>query len=118
MMRRIAQAIFGKGLRKTIEGVIARDEIAMLARLMLGGCTRRHRLPKEVCMSDRISLSSTQSLTAATGRAPALPAVHEELVADVRASLRPAEMVERKLLSMLRAVPMPVSMLAGAFRKR
>ena len=67
-------------------------------------------------MTDRLALSSTTPLS--VNRTPAVPAVHEELITDARALLRPAEMVERKLLSMLRAVPMPVSMLAGAFRKR
>ena len=69
-------------------------------------------------MSDRTSLSSTMGSTPnPTGR-QVVPAVHEELVADVRAMLRPAEMVERKLRTMLRAVPMPASMIGGTFRKR
>ncbi len=70
-------------------------------------------------MSDRISLGSTVGSTPnLAGRAPVVPAVQEELVADARAMLRPAEMVERKLRSMLRAVPMPASMIGGTFRKR
>lgn len=70
-------------------------------------------------MSDRMSLGSTLANTPnPLARGQAVPAVHEELVADARASLRPAEMVERKLRSMLRAVPMPVSLFGGAFRKR
>jgi hypothetical protein len=97
-----------------------RDEIARPARLMLGGRRRQRKLPKEVrFMSDRMSLGSTVgSSPAVVGRVPATPIVDEVLIADARAALRPAEMVERKLLSLLRSVPMPVSMLAGAFRKR
>ncbi len=69
-------------------------------------------------MSDRMSLSSTSGSTPNPAGRPVVPAVHEELVADDRAMVRPAEMVERKLRSMLRAVPMPASMIGGTFRKR
>lgn len=70
-------------------------------------------------MSDRMLLGSTLGNTSnSIARGPVVPAVHEELVVDARASLRPAEMVDAKLRSMLRAVPMPVSLFGGAFRKR
>jgi hypothetical protein len=36
-------------------------------------------------------------------------ALEETLVADTRATLTPAEMVERKLLSLLKSNPLPVS---------
>jgi hypothetical protein len=36
-------------------------------------------------------------------------AVEETLVADTRANLTPAAMVERKLLSLLKSNPLPVS---------
>jgi hypothetical protein len=101
---------------KHLERSVQRDEIAGPARLMLGGKGRQRSVAEGGRMTDRLVSSSTTPQT--VGRVPAVPAAHEELVADARASLRPAEMVERKLLSMLRAVPMPVSMLAGAFRKR
>lgn len=42
----------------------------------------------------------------------------ESLVVDSRARLRPAEMVERKLVNLLQYAPMPVSNLQAAFRKR
>ena len=70
-------------------------------------------------MSDRMSLGSTTGMSSnSITPATAIPIAHEELVIDARAALSPAEMVEKKLLSMLRGVPMPVSMFAGAFRKR
>lgn len=40
----------------------------------------------------------------------------EDLVADVRASLTPAQMVERKLISLLKCAPLPVSHLMTANR--
>jgi hypothetical protein len=42
----------------------------------------------------------------------------EVLVVDTRAQMRPAEIVERKLVSLLRAVPIPVSQVSAAMRKR
>jgi hypothetical protein len=36
-------------------------------------------------------------------------AIEEDLVTDVRASLTPAQMVERKLVSLLKSNPLPVS---------
>ncbi len=48
---------------------------------------------------------------------PAAPAATEEaLVADPRAALTPAQMVERKLASLLNARPLPVSQLRTARR--
>jgi len=42
----------------------------------------------------------------------------EVLVVDSRAALRPAEMVERKLMTLLRGVPRPVSHIGTNFRSR
>jgi hypothetical protein len=40
---------------------------------------------------------------------PAVEGPEEVLVVDARAGLSPAQMVERKLMGMLRTVPLPVS---------
>ena len=45
-------------------------------------------------------------------------AAEETLVADSRAGLTPAEMVERKLASLLESVPLPVSQLQAAGTRR
>jgi hypothetical protein len=42
----------------------------------------------------------------------------ETLVIDARAELRPAEIVERKLVTLLRGVSVPVSHVSAAFRTR
>jgi hypothetical protein len=42
---------------------------------------------------------------------PAGPTPQEALVTDTRAGLTPAQMVERKLVSLLSSTPMPVSQL-------
>jgi hypothetical protein len=42
----------------------------------------------------------------------------ETLVVDARGQMRPAEMVERKLVNMLRGVPMPVSNVSAPMKKR
>jgi hypothetical protein len=39
----------------------------------------------------------------------ATPTTDEDLIADARANLTPAQMVERKLVQMLRGNPLPVS---------
>jgi hypothetical protein len=46
------------------------------------------------------------------------PAEEEALVSDARAGLTPAQMVERKLFSMLRSTPLPVSRLQGGRPRR
>ena len=47
------------------------------------------------------------------------PAVTEEvMVADVRAGLTPAQMVERKLVSLLKATPLPMSRLQTTGARR
>jgi hypothetical protein len=70
-------------------------------------------------MGDRLSLGSASAETRpGPDVAGAVPAVHETLVVDSRAQLRPAEMVERKLMAMLRGVPLPVSQLSTSFRRR
>ena len=48
--------------------------------------------------------------------APTLAAAEEDLVADVRASLTPAQMVERKLVFLLKSNPLPVSHLMTGSR--
>jgi hypothetical protein len=42
----------------------------------------------------------------------------EVLVADSRAGLTPSQMVERKLIGLLRGTPLPVSQLANDARRR
>lgn len=42
----------------------------------------------------------------------------ETLVVDARGQMRPAEMVERKLVNMLRGVPLPVSNVSAAAKRR
>jgi hypothetical protein len=53
---------------------------------------------------------------------PSTPAetasAEEDMVTDDRASLSPAQMVERKLASMLRSTPLPVSRLQEPSPKR
>ena len=49
--------------------------------------------------------------------APA-PAPRESLVRDARAGLTPAQLVERKLASLLRGTPLPVSRLQDSERRR
>jgi hypothetical protein len=48
----------------------------------------------------------------------AAAAPEEALVNDARAGLTPAQMVERKLFSMLRSAPLPVSRLQSAGPRR
>jgi hypothetical protein len=59
-------------------------------------------------------------VTSTTNRpAPnANPATQEVLVPDARAQLTPAQMVEHKLVSMLRASPLLVSHLQSGVRRR
>lgn len=45
-------------------------------------------------------------------------AASEALVSDARAGLTPAQMVERKLFSMLRSAPLPVSRLQSGGPRR
>jgi hypothetical protein len=47
---------------------------------------------------------------------PAPASAEEDLVADARAGVTPAEMVERKLASLLKSQPLPVSQLKTARR--
>ena len=49
---------------------------------------------------------------------PAPAAAQEDLVSDARAGLTPAQMVERKLFSMLRSTPLPASRLQSARPRR
>jgi hypothetical protein len=48
------------------------------------------------------------------------PVLDEVMIADARNGLSPAQMVERKLVSLLKATPLPMSGLhmASAFRAR
>ncbi len=68
-------------------------------------------------MRDRLSMSASFGPNPRGARTD-VSTSHEVLVEDVRAQLRPAEVVERKLMNLLRTVPMPVSHMSGAFRKR
>jgi hypothetical protein len=60
--------------------------------------------------------ASTPLLTPSRAPLAAAPATEEALVADPRAELTPAQMVERKLASLLNARPLPVSQLRTARR--
>ena len=54
-----------------------------------------------------------------TDEAQTLPAGREEvMVADDRAGLSPAQMVERRLVSLLKATPLPVSRLQSSDTRR
>ena len=48
----------------------------------------------------------------------AAPVLDEMMIADARDGLRPSQMVERKLVSLLKATPLPMSCLqmSSAFR--
>jgi hypothetical protein len=70
-------------------------------------------------MGERLSLGSTVGVARpGSDVAGAVPCAQETLVVDARAQLRPAEMVERKLMSILRAVPLPVSHVSASHRRR
>ncbi len=47
-----------------------------------------------------------------------LPPTEESLVEDDRAGLTPAQQVERKLMSLLRTMPLPVSQLQSVGKQR
>jgi hypothetical protein len=49
---------------------------------------------------------------------PSRPAQEETLIVDVRGSLTPSQLVERKLMGALRGGPLPVSHLLNAVRNR
>jgi hypothetical protein len=54
-----------------------------------------------------------------TNEMPPDPLVTEEvMVADVRAGLTPAQMVERKLVSLLKATPLPMSRMQSSNARR
>jgi hypothetical protein len=62
--------------------------------------------------TDRNGLASLQKPTDTAGMATLTPGLLEEdLVEDARAGLTPAQMVERKLVSLLKSNPLPVSQL-------
>jgi hypothetical protein len=48
----------------------------------------------------------------------AVPVAEEALVSDARAGLTPAQMVERKLVDMLRSTPLPLSRLQAGVARR
>jgi hypothetical protein len=48
----------------------------------------------------------------------AAPALEEMMVADARAGLTPAQMVERKLVCLLKATPLPMSRLQASSARR
>jgi hypothetical protein len=49
-----------------------------------------------------------------TPRAPVIP--EEALIADVRAGLTPSQQVERKLISLLKSNPLPISRVPMGFK--
>ena len=61
---------------------------------------------------------SVGSFTGFAAESDDCPVCDERLVSDTRGELRPAEMIERKLVQLLRTAVMPVSHLSMAFRKR
>jgi hypothetical protein len=71
-------------------------------------------------MGERLTYSSTLGSTATGGNdLPGSAADGQEvMVVDTRGQLRPAEMVERKLVHLLRGGPLPVSHVSAALRKR
>ena len=74
-------------------------------------------LPGGGIVSDRLSSGlGVGGFTSRDGAGGA--STGEELVVDARAQLRPAEMVERKLVTLLRGTPMPLSHISAAQRKR
>lgn len=52
------------------------------------------------------------------GQQPDPPPCEEAMVADARAGLTPAQMVERKLVSLLKATPLPMSRLQATSARR
>ena len=52
------------------------------------------------------------------GQEPTAVATEEVMVADVRAGLTPSQMVERKLVSLLKATPLPMSRLQTTGARR
>jgi hypothetical protein len=62
-------------------------------------------LEKDTLTPDPISVKASVPVAADLGTVDQ----EEDLVADVRATLTPAQMVERKLLSLLKSSPLPVS---------
>jgi hypothetical protein len=52
------------------------------------------------------------------GQQPAAAVTEEVMVADVRAGLTPSQMVERKLVSLLKATPLPMSRLQTTGARR
>jgi hypothetical protein len=51
-------------------------------------------------------------------QSPGMETLEEDLVADARAGLTPAQMVERKLVFLLKSTPVPVSQLMARSRIR
>jgi len=50
--------------------------------------------------------------------AAAHPSQEERLIVDSRAGLKPSQLVERKLIGVLRGGPLPVSQLVNAVKNR
>ncbi len=61
--------------------------------------------------------NSRNRMTVTITEPVALPISEEALVSDARAGLTPAQMVERKLVSLLQSTPLPVSRLQGGPRR-
>lgn len=68
-------------------------------------------------MSDGLPVSDG-TLSRFAAESDDCPVIDERLINDARGMMRPAEMIERKLVSLLRTAVMPVSHLSMSFRKR
>ena len=69
-------------------------------------------------MGERLSLGKAFGPTVLQATDGATAPVEETLVVDSRAGLRPAEMVERQLISMMRGMPLHVSHISATQRRR
>ena len=69
-------------------------------------------------MSERLSLGKAFAPTSLRVVDGSVDPADETLVMDVRAGLRPAEMVERQLLTIMRGMPLHVSHVSASHRKR
>ena len=69
-------------------------------------------------MGERLSLGKAFGPTVLQATDGATAPVEETLVVDSRAGLRPAEMVERQLMTIMRGMPLHVSHMSASHRKR
>lgn len=76
--------------------------------------TTSHARSSLAALDPATSLDELTDLPSVDGVAP--PALEEALVTDARAGLTPAQMVERKLIALLKTNPLPVSQLMAGSR--